>query len=57
MADMLELGESAEKLHEEIGSVLVETGVDTVFLKGALSRSTAAGGDKKGLPGGEALFF
>ena len=49
LGDMLELGEQAEALHEEIGALLAETGVDRVFLKGTLSRFTAAGAIRKGV--------
>ena len=57
LGDMLELGGEAEELHEEIGTILAETGVDRVFLKGTLSRSTAAGALRKGLPAGEDRLF
>jgi UDP-N-acetylmuramoyl-tripeptide--D-alanyl-D-alanine ligase len=57
LADMLELGERAGELHEEIGAILAQTGVDRVFLKGTLSRSTAAGAMKKGLPRERVVFF
>ena len=57
LGDMLELGAKARKLHEEVGGILVETGVDRVFLKGALSRSTAAGAMKKGFPEEGIAFF
>src|SRR4030042_1041908 len=50
LGDMLELGTQALKMHEEIGPILVKTGIDRVFLKGPLSRSTAAGAMKKGFP-------
>jgi murE/murF fusion protein len=57
LGDMLELGAQAQELHEEVGGLLVKTGVDRVFLKGALSRSTAAGAVKKGFPKEEIAFF
>ncbi len=57
MADMLELGAQAQELHEEVGSLLVKTGVDRVFLKGPLSRSMAAGAVKKGFPKERIAFF
>ena len=57
LGDMLELGERAEALHEEIGTLLAETGIDRVFLKGTLSRFTAEGALKKGFPGGEDRLF
>jgi UDP-N-acetylmuramoyl-tripeptide--D-alanyl-D-alanine ligase len=57
LGDMLELGTQALKMHEEIGSILVKTGIDRVFLKGSLSRSTAAGAIKKGFPKERITFF
>ncbi len=57
LADMLELGGEAPELHEGVGTILAETGVDRLFLKGALSRSMAAGALKKGLPGERITFF
>jgi UDP-N-acetylmuramoyl-tripeptide--D-alanyl-D-alanine ligase len=57
LGDMLELGAKAGQLHEEVGELLMKTGVDRVFLKGALSRSTAEGAMKKGFPGEAIAFF
>jgi UDP-N-acetylmuramoyl-tripeptide--D-alanyl-D-alanine ligase len=57
LGDMLELGTQAQELHEGIGSVLVQTGVDRVFLKGNLSRSMARGAIKKGFPSERIVFF
>jgi len=57
LGDMLELGAQARELHEEVGGVLVKTGVDRVFLKGVLSRSTAAGAMKNGFPKEGIAFF
>jgi UDP-N-acetylmuramoyl-tripeptide--D-alanyl-D-alanine ligase len=57
LGDMLELGPQAQGLHEEVGGLLVKTGVDRVFLKGALSRFTAEGAMKKGFPLEDIAFF
>jgi UDP-N-acetylmuramoyl-tripeptide--D-alanyl-D-alanine ligase len=57
LADMLELGVQAHQLHEEIGSILVKTAVDRVFLKGPLSRSLAAGAMKEGFSEERIAFF
>ncbi|MBN2538815.1 MAG: UDP-N-acetylmuramoyl-tripeptide--D-alanyl-D-alanine ligase [Deltaproteobacteria bacterium] len=46
--DMLELGEEAERLHEEVGSAMAETGVGSIFLRGDFSRSVARGAIKEG---------
>jgi UDP-N-acetylmuramoyl-tripeptide--D-alanyl-D-alanine ligase len=56
LGDMLELGDRAEELHEEIGGVLAATGVKAIFLKGDFSRITAAGAQKNGTPA-ECIFF
>jgi len=55
MADMLELGERVEEMHEGIGSLMAETGVGTIFLRGRFSRCTAHGAIKGGFSGN--LFF
>ena len=57
LGDMLELGARAEALHEEIGTLLAETGIAGVFLKGALSRYTAEGARKNGFPAERIVFF
>jgi UDP-N-acetylmuramoyl-tripeptide--D-alanyl-D-alanine ligase len=57
LGDMLELGESAAEWHEEIGALIVETGVEAVFLKGTLSRSIASGAINKGFHEEGIVFF
>ncbi len=57
MGDMLELGDQAEMLHEGIGSLMADTGVDTIYLRGRLSAATAAGALKRNIPGGRIVFF
>jgi len=57
LADMLELGDSAELLHETVGREAASTDVERLYLKGPLSRSTAAGAAKGGLPIEKILFF
>ncbi len=43
LGDMLELGEEAERLHEEIGKVIADTGVGALFLKGDFSEAVIRG--------------
>ena len=57
LGDMLELGKRAEALHGEIGTLLAETGIARVFLKGTLSRYTAEGARKNGFPAEKIVFF
>ncbi|SEM28907.1 UDP-N-acetylmuramoyl-tripeptide--D-alanyl-D-alanine ligase [Syntrophus gentianae] len=57
LADMLELGDSAEDLHESVGCEVAATDVGRLFLKGLLSRSTAAGAAKGGMPGERISYF
>jgi UDP-N-acetylmuramoyl-tripeptide--D-alanyl-D-alanine ligase len=57
LGDMLELGPNAGELHAQIGETLVQAGVDRVFLKGTLSRSTAAGALRKGFDEKRIVFF
>ncbi|MBW2595025.1 MAG: UDP-N-acetylmuramoyl-tripeptide--D-alanyl-D-alanine ligase [Deltaproteobacteria bacterium] len=46
--DMLELGEEAERLHEEIGRAMADTGVGSIFLRGDFSGSVARGAIEEG---------
>ena len=57
MGDMLELGDRAEELHEGIGSLMADTEVGTIFLRGRLSPATAAGALKKNVPEKQIIFF
>jgi UDP-N-acetylmuramoyl-tripeptide--D-alanyl-D-alanine ligase len=57
MGDMLELGDQAEIMHEGIGSLMADTGVDTIYLRGRLSPATAAGALKRKISKGQIVFF
>lgn len=57
MGDMLELGDQAEVMHEGIGSLMADTGVHTIYLRGRLSPATAAGALKRNMPKGRIIFF
>jgi UDP-N-acetylmuramoyl-tripeptide--D-alanyl-D-alanine ligase len=57
MGDMLELGDQAEAMHEGIGSLMADTGVDTIYLRGRLSPATAAGALKRKMSTGQIVFF
>ncbi len=57
MGDMLELGDRAEEMHEGIGSLMADTEVDTIFLRGRLSPATAAGASKRNIPADRIIFF
>ncbi len=48
LGDMLELGLWAEEMHENIGNLMADTGVDKVFLRGTFSRAVAEGAIRKG---------
>lgn len=48
LGDMLELGDGAERLHEEVGRVVADTGAGTLFLKGVFSQSVAKGAVERG---------
>ncbi len=56
LGDMLELGDQAVELHEEIGRLAADTRVDTLILKGAYSRAVAAGARERGF-GKERILF
>jgi len=57
LSDMLELGDSAEGLHEAVGRETAATDVGRLFLKGSLARSTAAGAANGGMSEEKILFF
>ena len=57
LGDMLELGPDAEKLHLEIGNLLMEMGVEELYTFGSLSRHINRGARDKGLPRGNAHHF
>jgi len=57
LADMLELGDQAETLHETVGAEVAATDVGRLFLKGSLSRATAVGAIEAGLPEKRIAFF
>ena len=48
LGDMLELGAEAERLHEEVGRAMAETGVGSIFLRGDFSGSMARGAIEEG---------
>jgi UDP-N-acetylmuramoyl-tripeptide--D-alanyl-D-alanine ligase len=50
MADMLELGEKVEEMHEGIGSLMAETGVGSIFLRGRFSWAVVEGAIRGGMP-------
>jgi len=57
MGDMLELGNQAEAMHEEIGSLMADTEIDTIYLRGRLSHATAAGALKRNMSKNRIFFF
>lgn len=57
MGDMLELGERAEEMHEGIGSLMADTEVGIIFLRGRLSPATAAGALKRNMSRDQIIFF
>ncbi|MBN1381428.1 MAG: UDP-N-acetylmuramoyl-tripeptide--D-alanyl-D-alanine ligase [Deltaproteobacteria bacterium] len=57
LGDMLELGEQAEALHEEIGSFIANHHPEALFLKGDFARHTAAGAYKSGLSESQVFFL
>jgi UDP-N-acetylmuramoyl-tripeptide--D-alanyl-D-alanine ligase len=46
--DMLELGDQAEEIHEDIGMVIADTGITSLILRGRFSPAVAAGAAQKG---------
>ncbi|HET6489837.1 MAG TPA: UDP-N-acetylmuramoyl-tripeptide--D-alanyl-D-alanine ligase, partial [Syntrophales bacterium] len=49
LGDMLELGDEAEKYHEEIGRAVADTGVGKAYLRGDFARAFARGAVKRGM--------
>ncbi|MDO9528515.1 MAG: UDP-N-acetylmuramoyl-tripeptide--D-alanyl-D-alanine ligase [Syntrophales bacterium] len=56
LGDMLELGVWAEEMHEDIGSLMADTGVDTIFLRGKFSRAVTEGATRKGIKSNQIYF-
>ena len=50
LADMLELGESAQEFHRQAGEAVVRTGWDVLITVGPLALSIAEGAAKAGMP-------
>lgn len=57
LGDMLELGERSEEWHEEIGTLLADTDIQELFLKGSLTKALAAGAIRMGFPAERIAFF
>jgi UDP-N-acetylmuramoyl-tripeptide--D-alanyl-D-alanine ligase len=57
LGDMLELGETAEKWHYEIGLIVAKSAIDSVFLKGNLTKFLAQGAIQNGFPKEKMHFF
>jgi len=57
MGDMLELGERAGEMHEGIGSLMADTEVGIIFLRGRLSPATAAGALKRNMSRDQIIIF
>jgi len=57
LGDMLELGEAAERWHREVGALVAEGMIDSLYLKGNLARYIAAGAREKGFPEEKIVFF
>jgi len=57
LGDMLELGEQAGRLHEEIGAFAADSGTDALFLKGEYAVNVAAGARRGGMPEDRIHFF
>jgi len=55
LGDMLELGDEAERYHEEIGRAVADTGVGKAYLRGDFARATAKGALKRGMKGDQVL--
>jgi UDP-N-acetylmuramoyl-tripeptide--D-alanyl-D-alanine ligase len=56
LGDMLELGTWAEEMHQDIGGLIADTGVDTIFLRGKFSHAVAEGAVRKGLKSNQIYF-
>lgn len=55
--DMLELGDHAEEIHEDIGRQMADTGVGKLFLRGKFSHAVAAGAQKHGIRADQIFFI
>jgi UDP-N-acetylmuramoyl-tripeptide--D-alanyl-D-alanine ligase len=57
LGDMLELGEQSRSLHESVGEIAAQTGVDRLLLKGEFASATAAGALRTGMPSDAVICF
>jgi UDP-N-acetylmuramoyl-tripeptide--D-alanyl-D-alanine ligase len=57
LGDMLELGEQAEALHDQIGTLLADANIHELFLKGDLTKALAAGAIRRGFSAERITFF
>ena len=57
MGEMLELADSAEALHEEVGEWIASTGIGYAYLMGSHADDMARGARKKGLPAERCKIF
>jgi UDP-N-acetylmuramoyl-tripeptide--D-alanyl-D-alanine ligase len=57
LGDMLELGGQSEALHREIGTLIAEADIDSLFLKGTLTKALADGAVRQGFPTDRIVFF
>lgn len=51
LADMLELGDSSEKLHEDVGEIVAEKGIDKLYVTGTYADSIIKGALRKKMDG------
>ncbi|MHB8092580.1 MAG: UDP-N-acetylmuramoyl-tripeptide--D-alanyl-D-alanine ligase [Syntrophales bacterium] len=57
LGDMLELGKASEKWHREIGTIVAAGTINSLFLKGELTKSLAEAAIKDGFPADNITFF
>jgi UDP-N-acetylmuramoyl-tripeptide--D-alanyl-D-alanine ligase len=57
LGDMLELGKTAEKWHREIGAIVAAGTINSLFLKGDLTKSLAGEAISRGFPPANITLF
>ncbi len=50
LADMLELGDSSEELHESVGEIVANKGIEKLYVTGTFAKSIIKGAISNGLP-------
>jgi UDP-N-acetylmuramoyl-tripeptide--D-alanyl-D-alanine ligase len=57
MGEMLELGDRTERLHTDVGTSVVSSGIDILIGIGTMTQAALSGAQSSGLPQDATFFF